>query len=82
MAQPEENAARGLLASQFLYCQSTSSAQTTDKSQDKWKIFKQQYEIFEKIVELDKQDTSYQCAMFLNAVDPKGLAIYNEFDLT
>jgi len=35
-----------------------------------------------KIVELDKQDTSYQCAMFLNAVDPKGLAIYNKFDLT
>ena len=82
MAQPEGNAARGLLTSQLPYVNPPPSLKLTDKSRDEWKIFKQQYEIFEKIVDLDKKDASYQCAMFLNTVGPKGLAIYNSFDLT
>lgn len=82
MAPPEENAARALRlpASQLPYVNPPPSLKLTDKSQDEWKIFKQQYEIFEKIVELDKKDASYQCAMFLNTVGPKGLAIYNSLD--
>jgi len=44
MAQPEENAARGLLATH--------------------------------------KNASYQCGMFLNTVGPKGLAIYDSFQLT
>ena len=67
MAQPEEHTARGLLASQLPFVSPPPSLKLTDKSQDEWKIFNQQYEIFEKIVELDKTKyASYQCAMFLN----------------
>ena len=82
MTQPEEDTARGLLASQLPYVNPPQSLKLTDKSQDEWKIFKRQYELFEKIAELDKTYASYQCAMFLSTPGPKGLVIYNNLGLT
>lgn len=42
-----------------------------------WKIFKQQFDIYKKLTEVDRRDKSYQCALFLHCAGANGLKIYN-----
>jgi len=82
MAPAEENVAHALPPSQLPYVSPLPSLKLTDKPRAEWNRFKQQYEMFEKIVELAQKDASYQCAMFLNNFGPKGLVLYNSLDFT
>jgi transposase InsO family protein len=42
-----------------------------------WQMFKQQFEIFQKLTNLDKQPKTFQSAAFLHCVGPRGIKIYN-----
>ena len=48
-----------------------------DKPVEEWKLFKQLYENYGILTELEKQNKKYQKAAFLNCAGPEGVKIYN-----
>lgn len=46
---------------------------------EKWRKWRQQFEIFMKATEGGKKDAAVQIAMFLNCIGDEGLEIYNSF---
>ena len=47
-----------------------------------WKIYKQQWENYSIVAQLDKQTEEYRVALFLYSVGPDAVKIYNSFDLS
>ena len=47
-----------------------------------WKVYKQQWENYSIIAQLDKQTEEYRVALFLYSVGPDAVKIYNSFDLS
>ena len=79
---PEDNgdpapAPRGSDAFSRFHVNPPQCLSLSDKPQEEWNMFKQQFKIYQKLTELDKKDKSYQSALFLHCVGPKGLRIYN-----
>lgn len=47
-----------------------------------WKVYKQQWENYSIVAQLDKQTEEYRVALFLYSVGPDAVKIYNSFDLS
>jgi hypothetical protein len=47
---------------------------------EEWQMFKQQYDIYATLTELNKKDPGYQSAVFLHCIGTKGLKIFNSFE--
>ena len=46
---------------------------------DGWKTWKQMWQNYSVVAQLDKQTSQYQTALFLHTIGPAGLEIYNSF---
>ena len=49
----------------------------TENKADEWKMFKQLYENYAIITELEKKDKAYQKAILLHTMGPEGVRIFN-----
>lgn len=47
-----------------------------------WKVYKQKWENYSILAQLDKQMEEYRVALFLYSVGPEAVKIYNSFDLS
>ena len=47
-----------------------------------WKIYKQQWENYSTVAQLEKQPEEYRVALFLYSIGPDAMKIYNSFDLS
>ena len=47
---------------------------------DKWKLWKQTWENYSIIAQLNKQPSAYRLALFLHSIGTESLKIYNSFD--
>ena len=47
-----------------------------------WKVYKQKWENYSILAQLDKQTEEYRVALFLYTVGPDAVKIYNSFDLS
>ena len=47
-----------------------------------WKVYKQQWENYSIVAQLDKQTEEYRVALFLYSIGPEAVKIYNSFDLS
>lgn len=55
---------------------------STKKKKDNWRIYKQQWNNYCVIAELEKQSEEYKIAMFLYSIGPDAVRVYNAFDMT
>lgn len=46
-----------------------------------WRIFKQNFDIFAAAIELSKKPEPVQIAIFLNAIGPQAVEVFNTFNL-
>ena len=47
-----------------------------------WKVYKQQWENYSIVAQLEKQTEEYRVALFLYSIGPDAIKIYNSFDLS
>lgn len=47
-----------------------------------WKVFKQQWENYSIVAQLERQTEEYRVALFLYSIGPAAVKIYNSFDLS
>ena len=49
---------------------------------ENWRVFNQNYKIFETAIELDKKTEPVKIAIFLNTIGPEAVEAFNSFGLT
>ena len=55
---------------------------STKKKKENWRIYKQQWNNYAVITNLEKQSEQYNIAMFIYSIGPNAVRVYNAFDLT
>ena len=49
---------------------------------ENWKLYKQQWQNYQIVAQLNKQTEAYRILLFLYSISPKAVKTYNSFDLS
>ena len=80
---PDEPAGQMKVAAMLQGIQPPTGLDLVSKQKaENWKIYKQRWENYSIVAQLEKQTEDYKVALFLYCIGPEAVKTYNSFDLT